>query len=131
MADLQVSERADDAQCARLGPRSLSVRCAEAEEKWCRQKRHVASYHQHLFRWRADARRIQTTQRSSPDHAICDDRHPGGLSVRRLAADNQDMRGNRAEHRELPFGNRRGADCRDAVVAPAATSPLATGQYCC
>jgi len=56
---------------------------------------------------------------------------PVALSVRWVAAGNQDMRGNRAEHRELPFEDRRGADYRGAVVASAATPRLAAGQYCC
>jgi hypothetical protein len=100
-------------------------------QKRSRQKRHVAGYHQHLFRRRFDERRIQTTQRSGPCDAIRHNRHPGGLFVRRVAADNQDMRGNRAEHRELPAEDRRGADGQSALVASAETPRPGASHYCC
>lgn len=116
---------------ARHGRFSVSTQCRESGEKWCRQKRHIAGNHQHLFRGRFDERRIETTQRTRPRHAIRDDRDPGGLSVRRVSADNQDMRGNRAEHRELPFEDRRRADRQRALVAAAETPRLAAGKYGC
>ena len=116
---------------ARDGRFGVRPQCRESGEKWCRQKRHIARYHQHLFRGRFDQRRIQTTERTRPRYAICDDRDSDHLSVRRVSADNQDMRGNRAEHRELPFEDRRRADHQRALVAAAEPPRLAAGKYCC
>jgi hypothetical protein len=51
--------------------------------------------------------------------------------MRWIATDDQDMRGNRAEHRELPAENRRGTDGQRAFIASAETPSAAAGQDCC
>ena len=66
---------------ARDGRFGVRAQCRESGEKWCRQKRHIARYHQHLFRGRLDQRRIETTERTRPRHAIRDDRDSGDLFV--------------------------------------------------
>jgi hypothetical protein len=158
IADLEVFESVDDPKCADLDSSSQSVRhrspvaraermravgvarhngfgvraeLREAGKKWRRQKRHIARYHHDLIRWRLDKRRIKTAQRASPRNPISDDKNPGGLSLRWIAADNKDMRGNRAKHRELPAQNRRGTDRQRAFIASAEAPSAAAGQNCC
>lgn len=158
IADLKISERVDDAKRPRLdsslqsvcdlspvgcAQRMLAVGIArhdgfgvradfcETRQKWRRQKRHIARYHHDLIRWRLNERRIETAQRARSRNAIRDDRDPGGLSLRQIAADNKDMRGNRAKHRELPAENRRGTDRQRAFVASAEAPSAAAGQNCC
>jgi hypothetical protein len=158
ITDLQISKGIDDAKCADLDSPSQSVRdrarvgraermetvgvarhdgCGvraelrETGEKWRRQERHVARYHHHLIRWRLDERRVESAQRACSRNAVRDDRDPGRLSMRWIATDHQDMRGNRAKHRELPAENRRGTDRQRAFVASAETPGAPAGQDCC
>jgi hypothetical protein len=158
LADLEISESVDDAKRAGLDSSSQSVldraevgraqrmqavgvarhdgfgvraEFRETGKKWRRQKRHIARYHHDLIRWRLDERRIETAERARSRHAIRDDSDPGGLSLRWIATDNKDMRGNRAKHRELPAQNRLGTDCQRAFVASAETPSAAAGQNCC
>ena len=93
-------------------------------EKGRRQKRHVARYHQYLFRWRFDERRIQTAERPSPCHAIrhhCRIRGPG---LRRLARDDQDVRGQFAKQRQLPVEDRIRSHDERALVDSAEPARL-------
>jgi hypothetical protein len=158
VTDLEVFESVDDAQRAgfdsssqSVGDRPLigraermpAVRVAwhdgfgvraefrETGKKWRRQKRHIARYHHDLIRWRLDERRIKSAQRARSRNAIRDNRHPGGLSLRWIATDNKDMRGNRAKHRELPAEDRRGTDRQRALLASAETPSAAAGQDGC
>ena len=158
IADPEVTESVDDAKRAGLDSSSQSVRhralvggaqwmravgvarhdgfgigaeFRETGEKWRRQKRHIARYHHDLIRWRLDERRIESAQCARPRNAIRDHRDPGGLSLRWIATDNKDMRGNRAKHRELPVQNRRGTDRQRALVPSAETPSAAAGQDGC
>lgn len=158
IADLEVSESVDDAKRAgldscpqpvcHLAPvgRAQRMRTAgvarddgfgvgaefcETRQEWGRQKRHIARYHHDLIRWRLDEGRVETAQRSRSRNAICHDIDPGGLSLRWIAADNKDMRGNRAKHRELPAENGRGTDRQRAFITSAETPSAAAGQNCC
>jgi hypothetical protein len=158
IADLEVFESVDDAKRAGLDSCSQSVRhrspvgraqrmravgvarhdgfgvraeLREAGKKWRRQKRHIARYHHDLIRWRVDERRIKTAQRARSRNAIRENRDPGGLSLRWIATDNKDMRGNRAKYRELPAQDRLGTDRQRAFVASAETPGTAAGQDCC
>jgi hypothetical protein len=158
IADPEIAESVDDAKRAGFDSSSQSVRdrapvgraqrmravgvarhdgfgvraeLCETGEKWRRQKRHIARYHHDLIRWRLDKRRIETAQRAGSRNAIREDRDPGGLSLRWIATDNKDMRGNRAKHGELPAKNRRGPDLQRALVASAETPRAAAGQDCC
>ena len=158
ITDLEISKSVDDAKCASLDACFQPVRyrarigraqrvqavgvarhdcfgvraeLRETGEKGRRQKRHIARYHHHLIRWRLDERRIETAQRARSRDAIRDYRDPGSLPMRWIATDNQDMRGNRAEHRELPAENRRGTDGQRAFIASAETPSAAAGQDCC
>ena len=158
ITDLKISKGIDDAKCAGLdsGSQPLGDRARIGRAQWVppvgvawhdgfgvraefretgkkgrRQKRHVARDHHHLIRWRLDERRIETAQRARSRNAIRDYRHPGSLSLRWLATDNQDMRGNRAKHGELPAENRRWTDRQRAFIASAKTPSAAAGQDCC
>jgi hypothetical protein len=158
IADLEVFEGVDDAKRAGLDSSSQSVRhrspvgraermravgvarhdgfggraeLRETGKKWRRQKRHIARYHHDLIRWRLDERRVETAERASFRKTIRNNRDPSGLSLRWIATDNKDMRGNRAKHRELPAQDRRGTDRQRAFVPSAETPSAAAGQDCC
>ena len=56
------------------------------------QERHVAGYHQHLFRGRLHQSRIKATQGSGARDTIRNHPYPVGLHFRPAAADDQDVR---------------------------------------
>ena len=97
-------------------------------QKGRRQKRHVASYHQYLFRWRVDERRIQTAERPSPCNAIRHHRRIRGHDRPRLARDDQDVRRQFAKQGQLPVEDRTRSDDQRALVDSAEAASLAAGE---
>ena len=69
----------------------------ETGKKGRGQKRHVAGYHQYVFRGRLGERRIQTTECSGSRDPIRHDRYARGRNRRRLARDDEEMRGELTE----------------------------------
>ena len=103
----------------------------ELSEKWRRQTRHVAGYHQHLFRWRLHQRRVEATERPSPHDAIHDHTHACLRAPRPVARNDQDVRGEAAQQRQLPVENSALADGQRALVDSAESPRLASGKNGC
>ena len=87
------------ARIARDGRIGVAPTLRHMGQKRCRQKRHVAGYHQYLFRRRLHQRRIKTTKRASPGDAISNDRYARHTNMRLIARDNNDVRGETTEER--------------------------------
>ena len=96
------------------------------------QKRHVAAYHQHLFRRRLHQRRVKTAQRSSPGNPIGDHPYAFGPNLHTFARDDQDVRGEAAQQRQLPLEDRTRVDDERTLVDSAEPPGLsARKDGCC
>ena len=106
----------------------VSASLHEIRQKRRVQKRHVAAYHQHLFRRRLDQCRVKTAQRSGPGDAIGHHPYVPGPNPRSVARDDQDVWGEAAQQRKLPLENRARADHEGTLVDSAEPPGLSAGK---
>lgn len=92
------------------------------------EKRHVAGHHHNLFRWRFNQGRIKSSERPRPVNAIPDHRHARVAISSLVVGDDQDVRSEPADGRELAIENGAISNRQRALVDAAEPPRPAAGE---
>jgi hypothetical protein len=115
---------------SRHGRLDVASSLDDAGQKRRGQERHVARKHQHLLGWRLHERGVHTAQRAGIGYTVRDNADIIGPRSS-IACDDQNIRRQAAQQRQLRLENRAAADEERALVGAAKPPRPAAGEDGC